>query len=290
MPELNNVGNQDPDLPIVSSQNLGWTNLVVEEYRQLSGEMQMQPEADPVMVMSLSSQPHRIHQTMGSRRYTGLYRQGDLCITPTGLSSGYCAEGEDHYLYVQISSVFLQKVAEEALEPNTGQVELLPNFQIRNPQIESLLKLLQTETRQGGRMGSLYNESLTNALAVSLLQGHSSTQPRIAQYEGGLSDRKLLLATRYIADTLEQNIKLADLAQLVGISQSHFSRLFKQSMQLTPYQYLLQQRIERAKQLLKQTQRPLIEIALACGFDSHSHFSRQFRRATGMTPKAYRTH
>jgi AraC family transcriptional regulator len=100
----------------------------------------------------------------------------------------------------------------------------------------------------------------------------------------------------YIHEHLDQNIKLADLAQLLGISQFHFSTLFKQAIGISPYQYLLQQRIERAKQLLKQTERfakgdakrTIMEIALECGFNSHSHLSKQFRRLTGITPTAYR--
>jgi AraC family transcriptional regulator len=93
-----------------------------------------------------------------------------------------------------------------------------------------------------------------------------------------LSDHKLLQVIDYINDALDQDIKLADLAQLLGMSQSHFSRLFKRSMGLSPHQYLLHQRVERAKQLLKYTNQSLVEIALACGFDSHSHLSRQFRQ------------
>ncbi|MEO1593102.1 MAG: helix-turn-helix transcriptional regulator, partial [Cyanobacteria bacterium J06632_22] len=78
------------------------------------------------------------------------------------------------------------------------------------------------------------------------------------------------------------------LAQLVGMSQFHFGRLFKQSLNLSPYQYLLRQRVERAKQLLKQTDNPVSEIALECGFNSHSHLGRKFRQLTGVTPKTYR--
>jgi AraC family transcriptional regulator len=92
----------------------------------------------------------------------------------------------------------------------------------------------------------------------------------------------------YIHDNLHQDIKLADLAQLLSMSQFHFSHLFKQSIGISPYQYLFQQRVERAKQLLKQTERSITDIALACGFNSHSHLSKQFRQLTGMTPKAYR--
>ncbi|MEM6432673.1 MAG: AraC family transcriptional regulator [Cyanobacteria bacterium P01_D01_bin.115] len=92
----------------------------------------------------------------------------------------------------------------------------------------------------------------------------------------------------YIHAHLDQSIKLADLAEVAGISQFHFSRLFKQSTGMTPHQYLTQQRIEQAKQLLKGTKGAISEIALQCGFNSQSHFSKHFKDAIGMTPNNYR--
>jgi AraC family transcriptional regulator len=81
---------------------------------------------------------------------------------------------------------------------------------------------------------------------------------------------------------------LADLADVAGMSQFHFSRMFKQSMGISPHQYLLQQRVEQAKQLLKGKKLAIAEIALQCGFNSQSHLSKHFREATGMTPSDYR--
>lgn len=277
-------------LPLVSSQALGWEPILVEEFQEPPGGVELQSEADPTIVLSLAAKPNRIHQVLGNRRYTGLYHQGDIAITPAGLPSAYESEGNDHYLYIQIPSPFLQQIAREAIEIHPNRVELIPEFCVRNPQIEQILMLLRSELHQGGGgIGRLYIESLANALVVQLLRNYSTAQPRVAVYKGGLGDRKLLQVTNYINDYLDRDIKLTDLAQLLGMSQSHFSHLFKQSMGISPHQYLLQQRVERAKQLLKQTERSVMEIALACGFDSHSHLSKQFRQFTGMTPKAYRT-
>lgn len=280
----------NPKLPIVSSQTLGWQPILVEEFQEPPRGVELQSEADPTIVLSLAAKPNRIHQVLGDRHYTGLYRKGDIAITPAGLPSAYQSEGDDHYLFVQIPSPFLRQVAREAIEIHPDRVELLPEFCVRNLQIEQILMLLRSELHQGGDgIGRLYIESLTNALVVQLLRNYSTAQPHVAVYEGGLGDRKLLQVTNYINDYLDRDIKLADLAQLLGMSQSHFSHLFKQSIGISPHQYLLQQRVERAKQLLKQTEQSVMEIALACGFDSHSHLSKQFRQFTGMTPKAYRT-
>jgi AraC family transcriptional regulator len=107
-------------------------------------------------------------------------------------------------------------------------------------------------------------------------------------YEGGLPERQLLRILEYIDAHLSQDIKLADLAALLDMSQFHFSHMFKRSLGMAPYQYLLQQRIERAKQLLKKSDQSISDIAFLCGFNSHSHLSKQFRQLTGMTPTAYR--
>ncbi|MBE9192530.1 AraC family transcriptional regulator [Gloeocapsopsis crepidinum LEGE 06123] len=232
---------------------------------------------------------HRIFQTVGDRRYVGLYSKGDISITPAGLPAAYHTEGEDRYLQIQLKPQFLQKVAAEAIETDISRLELVTEFRVRDPQIEQTLMMLRAELHKGGGWaGQLYVESLANVLAVHLLRQYSTMQPRVALYEGGLGDRHLFQITEYINAHLEEDIKLADLAELVGISQFHFSRLFKQSMKVSPHQYLLQQRVERAKQLLKTTKYSVVEIALQCGFNSHSHLSKQFRQLTGMTPKAYR--
>ena len=99
---------------------------------------------------------------------------------------------------------------------------------------------------------------------------------------------RLSQAIDYINDHLDDEIKLANLAAVVGISQYYFCQLFKQSMGVAPYQYVIQQRVERAKDLLRQKKVAIADIALECGFANQSHFTKHFRKVTGTTPKAYR--
>ncbi|MBW4605623.1 MAG: AraC family transcriptional regulator [Calothrix sp. FI2-JRJ7] len=274
---------------IISSQDLGWESIVVKEYwlPPAQGSYQAFPQHD--LTLCLAPRPLRIQQVMGEQRYTGVYSKGDICITPAGLAGGYHAEGEDHFLQIQIEPHFLEKVAQEAGNIDLGCVELLPKFRVRHPQIEQIIMMLHSELKNGDSWGSkLYIESLTNALAVNLLRDYSTKKDSIALYPGGLSEHNLLVVTDYINDNLTTEIKLSDLSGLVGISQFHFSRLFKQSMGVTPHQYLIAQRIERAKFLLKNSKLSVTEIAFSCGFNSHSHLGKYFRQLTGMAPNNYR--
>ena len=273
---------------VISSQDLGWESIVIKEYQlpPAQGSYQAFPQHD--LTLCLAPRPHRIQQVMGEQSYIGVYSRGDICITPAGLGGAYCAEGEDHFLQIQIEPHFLEKVAQETGTINSS-IELLPTFRVRHPQIEQIIMMLHSELKSGGNWGSkLYIESLTNALAVNLLRDYSTKKDNIALYPGGLSERQLLLVTDYINDHLAQEIKLSDLSELAGISQFHFSRLFKQSMGVSPHQYLMAQRIERAKSLLKNSELSVTEIAFSCGFNSHSHLGKYFRQLTGVTPKNYK--
>jgi AraC family transcriptional regulator len=227
-------------------------------------------------------------QIKGGNTYAGLYGKGDVSITPAKTPFFARWDGDDHYLQIRITSRFIQSVAREAIAMNPDQFELRLEFRTRDPQIEAIGIMLLAELKQENLGGRLYIESLANVLAVHLLRQYAAPKPRFTVYEGGLPERQLLQVLEYINEHLNQDIKLADLAQLLGMSQFHFSHLFKQSIGMAPYQYLLQQRVERAKQLLKQTDRSIMDIAFLCGFNSHSHLSKQFRQLTGMTPIAYR--
>lgn len=92
----------------------------------------------------------------------------------------------------------------------------------------------------------------------------------------------------FIDEHLAENLTLDRLADAAGLSKYHFSRLFKAAMGVPPYQYVVQQRVERAKHLLRQTDLSVTQIALRTGFYSQSHFSGKFRQHAGATPSAYR--
>ena len=276
-------------LPVFSSQNQGWDNILVEQFQHPAGEGNLHYRDEHVICLSLAPRPVRLLQIQDSKTYSGLYGKGDFCITPAGAPFFARWESDDRFLQIWIPARFMTQVALETLEINSDQLEIVPEFRARDTQLEAIAMLLLSEMEQDNLGSRLSIESLVNVLSIHLLRKYAAAKPHLPTYEGGLPQHQLRQVLDYINDYLERDIKLADLATLLGISQFHFSYQFKRSLGTSPYQYLLQQRVERAKQLLKQTELSIMDIALTCGFSSHSHLSKQFRQLTGMTPTAYRT-
>jgi len=118
--------------------------------------------------------------------------------------------------------------------------------------------------------------------------GHLSAAEPLAPSRGGLPPVVTQRICEYIESHLEQKIGLEGLAAMAGLSTHHFARAFNQSMGIPPHSYLLSRRLERAERMLRETQRPLSEIAVATGFSDQSHLARHFRRRTGMSPRLAR--
>jgi AraC family transcriptional regulator len=148
--------------------------------------------------------------------------------------------------------------------------------------------LLLAEMRSDGMMGRLYIESLTQSLTIHLLRHYSEVAQIITLENRSLTHTQLQQAINYIHTHLDRDLSLAELAGIINISPTYFASLFKQAMGISPHQYVIQQRVEKAKLMLSRTDLAIADIALQVGFSSQSHLTQHFKRLTGMTPKQIR--
>ncbi|WP_427161975.1 helix-turn-helix transcriptional regulator [Aliinostoc sp. HNIBRCY26] len=171
---------------------------------------------------------------------------------------------------------------------DVDKIELVPQLQLRDPLIQQMGMALKTELEIGQADSKLYADSMSTALSAHLLRRYASHKPQNPNCSNGLPKYKLKAAIDYIHAHLDQNLTLDKIAASVYMSSHYFASLFKQSTGMTPHQYVTKCRIEKAKQLLRKHELPLVEICQQVGFQNQSHFTRVFRQHTATTPKAYR--
>ena len=213
-------------------------------------------------------------------------RGNNLCITPAG--QPISAEWNDRLdnLMIVLDAGFVSRTAiENGFSPNVEFVEL---YRSQDPLIQNIgLTLLETSAK-GDALGGLFADSLIQSLTLHLLTNYTYASKMPATASGGLSGYKLNRVIEFIDANLENDISLADLAAVAELSAFHFSRAFRKSTGKTPQQYVMQQRLERAKVLLARPDLPIVEVSLRSGFKNQSHFTSWFRKYTNFTPKLWR--
>jgi AraC family transcriptional regulator len=180
----------------------------------------------------------------------------------------------------QIASVTYEDVKEYS-------IELLPQVAVFDPVIDHIEQLLRLEIKSAKLNNHLYLDSLITALSVHLLRQYTVQKTNIRKNFVGLTYNQIRPAVDYMHEYLEENLSLDTIAKVVGMSRYHFIRCFKQAIGISPYQYLVQQRIERAKRLLQVSQLSLADIAIACGFANQSHFTTCFKQQIKITPRTF---
>ncbi|MBD1997586.1 helix-turn-helix transcriptional regulator [Leptolyngbya sp. FACHB-541] len=213
--------------------------------------------------------------------------KGEFWICPAQVTGLWAWNSTDESLMFVIDPSWLNQIAEEAGELDSSRVELLSTIGARDSQIEAIAHLLQTELDTDSIGEQLYAESLMQVLMVHLLRQYCALQPKIQDHAGKLTTQHLQPVLDYIHSYLDRPLQLAQLAGIAGISQYHFCRVFRQATGVSPYQFVLQQRMEKAKELLRQRKCTIAEIALLVGYTDQSRFTRHFKRYVGATPSMF---
>ncbi|WP_017316610.1 AraC family transcriptional regulator [Mastigocladopsis repens] len=244
--------------------------------------------AMPKHAISVAFAPHdRVTWSVdGSTTQTTALPAGSVFIYSDRNFVWHQRERESEYINLILDQKLLSQIAaDNGLLPN---VELEHRIIFPDPTILHIAQLFKSEVFNGGLAGQLYTDSLKNLLAVHLLRNYTGKPEKLSIEDSPLDAFKLNQVKDFIENRLAEDLSIADMANVVHMSQFHFARAFKTATGQPPHRYLTQRRMERAKVLLSVTRLPVAEVAYQVGFYNTSHFTSQFRKATGTTPKAYR--
>lgn len=294
---LPNVARALPGSAVVRSPGRAWDGVEAMRFRPASEEISVPALSNHLVVLHLGPPVNVAQRAGGGRVSRRLVGRGDSAVVPAGLASewrwGERGEGRADSLHLYLAPALIREAAEGAgVDPD--RLEIVGVVGAHDAQIEriglSFLPELEAEEPLGG---GLFAGALARALAVHLLRERSTLGRRARRAasrepEGGLPGLALKRATDYVGDNLAGDLPLAEIAREANTSPYHFSRLFKESTGLSPHQYVIRQRVERARELLTGSDLPLHEVAAAAGFADQSHMGRHLKRLLGVPPARLR--
>jgi AraC family transcriptional regulator len=211
---------------------------------------------------------------------------GSLIVIPAGTRDRLVWRGSSERLVLSVEMEDLQDLASQfgAQYPQ----EFRGAWSRFDPSLRVLLTEMGREAREGWPLGTLYADLLGLSLQTTLLKRYSVSPIPVPALKGGLSLSRLRAAMEYITANLSDDLRLREIAGNLGLSASHFAHEFRNSTGGTPYQYLLKQRLEKARTLLASTQLPIQNVAALTGFHHPTNLIRAFRQKVGQSPLAWR--
>jgi AraC family transcriptional regulator len=260
---------------LASSASLRWPGVVVEKGICEGWEGNCITPPKHYLAVNLASDVLRFEAIVDGRTR-------DIVLPPGFLWT--CPAGDQVTHRVSAPSIYGSIIIEpDRLERAIGSpVRLERRYAVQNHAIEHVVRALIAETELDGQNGPAFAEALTNALAVQLARAFGVPLQQVAP--GQLHKARLRRVFDLVEARLESGVSLEEMAAEIGLSAFHFARAFKLTTGTTPHQFLIDRRLERARQAVELGIEPLGALAARLGFADQSHFTRLFRRKFGSTP------
>lgn len=231
--------------------------------------------------------PVTITHWRDERKHTYRFRSGDIVFTPVGVPVHYAHSDPVDALYIELSPETVEKIAAESgLDPH--HLSLVDNFGTRDAILAHLGRTLLSEMQSPGLGNQLMFDTLISQVVIHLLRHYRRTPMASVPVEtenAEVLQARLLPVIQYVQAHYSEDLSLKQLADILYLTPSHFSRLFKQAFNISPYQFVIQQRVNAARDLLNDPSVTIAEVAAEVGFSDHSHLTRHYKRLMGKNPR-----
>lgn len=283
-----------PGTLVATSSGKPWKDLLVQIFsRHMVQESIIIPAVpEPLIVWILSGSALVEEREIGGNWLGNQVSAGDFFLTtsPKPCELRWTASGPEPFqvMHLYLSLDVLQQAMQETVGKNVSDCDLREVSGGRDEELSALLWLLRRELLSQKLPSTLFVQGIAQSLAVHLARTYADPLARRHAFRGGLPAFKMQRVVSFLEESLDSDFNLSQLAQEAGLSESHFCRAFKKSTGFSPSQYFIRLRMEKARRLLRETTRSVIEIGIEVGYTSPSHFAHIFRREVGVTPSEYR--
>jgi len=273
----------------MSSLSLGWYPLNIERRELEPGDSSLPGGTKEHLIFVSLAEGHCVRESGGDVSESDL-AAGLVSVLPSETPVRWSWDTRLSFAVMTLEPEYLGKVAREIFGLDPAGVRLIAVQGQRDPLITGIAGNLMREAMNGDAGSRLFAESLAGMLAVHLLRNYAERSQPIKTDRISTQPRAVTQAVDFINDNYATDLSLSDIAAAAHLSPFHLSRIFKKATGVSPYQYLLQVRVNSARSLLAAGagDRSLAEVAAAVGFADQSHLTRHFKRMVGVTPKQLR--
>jgi AraC family transcriptional regulator len=268
-----------------SSEGLDWSSVFASVAREQPFDGKLHALSDSLMVLHRGG-PVDITYTVGGKKFARHIQRGALFFLPAEHECDVALREplDSTHIYIRSDLFYAPEKAQNLLRgiaPMLGEADAV---------LQHLAAVIGDTVIGQLPASRLFIEPVAQAIANRLIaiNYHKSTPEAGKKSPHQLTGRQMQRIREFIDSNLDGDIRLETLASLCGRSTEYFVRLFKATTGMSPYQYVLNQRVEHAKMLLGDDTKKISDIALACGFTHQEHLTRMFRRFTGVTPARFR--
>ena len=271
----------------VSSPDDAWNGVSVRGYRYADSDVEV-PGLRDFMIVAYRRGVTDMRRKIDSSWHHEQLRPGDVSLLTRAADSHWTWDTPIEVIHVYLTHDQLAATCRAMYGREVEDVALHDTIKADDPAIHRAAMMIAQEAARGGVGSELLVDSLSTQLSVIILRRHANILFREPPATECLSFRREHLVRDYIHAHLHERLTLEDLAASAGLSKFHFARQFRASTGTTPHEFVMRQRLDRARLLLQRTNTPLPEIAATCGFADQSHMNRVVKKRLGATPGTIR--
>ncbi|MCL6707215.1 AraC family transcriptional regulator [Pseudomonas sp. R2.Fl] len=278
---------------IAQSAGDAWKDVEAQIFRraQREDEVLVPAVAEPLLVWVISGEATVEERDLDGDWRGGVIKAGSFYLTQTDAPYFMRWQAVPGHPFEVMHLYLGQDLVTRAalsLGLNPSRLRMHDVSGARDALISGILVGLADELRASREASPVFVKGLVESLTIHLLRHYADKTAAIGRKPAQLPAWKLRKTLEHMDAHLAAPFDLDQLADLCGMSRFHFSRAFHNTMGHSPSRWFILRRVERAKGMLRDTDRQIIEVAMGVGYDSPSHFAKVFRSETGLSPKQYR--